>query len=81
MPPFPLGQGLDPVAVYRLDRYTLPVNLAGLPALALPVRPAGGLPAGMQLIGRDFDEATLFALGAAWQRDTDYHLRPPPGCA
>ena len=81
VPPFPLGQELDPVAVYRLDRYTLPANLAGLPALALPARPADGLPAGMQLIGRDFDEATLFAFGAAWQRDTDYHLRPPPGCA
>ena len=81
VPPFPLGQELEPVARYRLDRYTLPVNLAGLPALALPARPAEGLPVGLQLIGRDFDEATLFALGAAWQRDTDYHLQAPPGCA
>ena len=80
-PPFPLGQELEPVALYRLDRYTLPVNLAGLPALSLPVRPVEGLPAGAQLIGRDFDEATLLALGAAWQRDTDHHLRLPPGCA
>ena len=81
VPPFPLGQELEPVALYRLDRYTLPVNLAGLPALSLPVRPVDGLPAGAQLIGRDFDEATLLALGAAWQRDTDYHLQLPPGCA
>ena len=81
VPPFPLGQELEPVALYRLDRYTLPVNLAGLPALSLPVRPVDGLPAGAQLIGRDFDEATLLALGAAWQRDSDHHLQLPPGCA
>jgi aspartyl-tRNA(Asn)/glutamyl-tRNA(Gln) amidotransferase subunit A len=61
------GFAHDPAAVYNLDIMTLPVNLAGLPALALPVGlgPTGGLPMGLQLIGRPFEEMGLISAGLA----------------
>jgi aspartyl-tRNA(Asn)/glutamyl-tRNA(Gln) amidotransferase subunit A len=53
-------------------------SLTGLPALAVPCGfDADGLPIGMQVIGRPFDEATLFRLGAAFQAATDFHRRRP----
>jgi aspartyl-tRNA(Asn)/glutamyl-tRNA(Gln) amidotransferase subunit A len=53
-------------------------SLAGLPALSVPVGfDAAGLPVGMQVIGRPFDEATLFRLGHAYQHATDWHMRAP----
>lgn len=58
---------------------TSPINLAGLPALAVPCGfSAEGLPIGMQLIGRAFDEETLLTLGHAYEAATDWHLRQPP---
>jgi aspartyl-tRNA(Asn)/glutamyl-tRNA(Gln) amidotransferase subunit A len=66
--------------IQRLTRFTRPINYLGLPSLAVP---AGftpkGLPVGMQLIGRSFDEATLLGIGAAFQRATDFHARVPQG--
>ncbi|MCX7754313.1 MAG: Asp-tRNA(Asn)/Glu-tRNA(Gln) amidotransferase subunit GatA, partial [Anaerolineales bacterium] len=61
---FPLGAHRnDPLAMYLEDIFTLPANLAGVPGLAFPVGfDAAGLPIGMQLMGRHFDEATLFRL-------------------
>jgi aspartyl-tRNA(Asn)/glutamyl-tRNA(Gln) amidotransferase subunit A len=57
-------------------RDTLPVNVAGLPALALPVGfSSAGTPLGGQLIGREWSEAQLCTIGAAYQRSTDWHLR------
>ena len=80
--PFKLGEKMqDPVAMYLIDCYTIPVNLAGLPGLSLPARPVDGLPTGMQLIGNYFDEARLLGLGAAWQRETDWHRQVPPAFA
>jgi aspartyl-tRNA(Asn)/glutamyl-tRNA(Gln) amidotransferase subunit A len=74
-----VGNSPDAEAVIqRLTRFTRPVNYLGLPSLAIP---AGftdtGLPVGMQLIGRPFDEATLLRAGAAFQRATDFHDRCP----
>ncbi len=54
----------DPMAIYLQDIYTVGVNLAGLPALSLPVAAAGGMPAGLQLIGKAFGEAELFQVAA-----------------
>jgi aspartyl-tRNA(Asn)/glutamyl-tRNA(Gln) amidotransferase subunit A len=49
-----------------------------LPSLSIPAGfTAGGLPVGMQLIGRSFDETTLLRIGAAFQRATDFHDRVP----
>ncbi|AWB20251.1 Asp-tRNA(Asn)/Glu-tRNA(Gln) amidotransferase subunit GatA [Methylobacterium currus] len=54
----------DPVEMYLLDVFTVTVNMAGLPGLAVPAGlDAQGLPLGLQLIGRPFDEETLFAVG------------------
>jgi len=54
----------DPVEMYLNDIFTVTVNMAGLPGIAVPAgRDAQGLPLGLQLIGRPFDEETLFSLG------------------
>jgi aspartyl-tRNA(Asn)/glutamyl-tRNA(Gln) amidotransferase subunit A len=64
--------------IQRLTRFTRPINYLGLPSLAIPSGFApGGLPVGMQLIGRSFDEAMLLRIGAAFQRATDFHDRVP----
>jgi aspartyl-tRNA(Asn)/glutamyl-tRNA(Gln) amidotransferase subunit A len=62
---FGVGEkGDDPVAMYLNDIFTVTVNMAGLPGIAVPAgRDAGGLPLGLQLIGRAFDEETLFSVG------------------
>src|SRR5216684_247317 len=74
-----VGNSPDAEAVIqRLTQFTRPINYLGLPSLAIP---AGfthrGLPVGMQLIGRSFDEAVLLRIGAAFQRATDFHDRVP----
>jgi aspartyl-tRNA(Asn)/glutamyl-tRNA(Gln) amidotransferase subunit A len=59
-------------------RITSPVNLAGVPALAFPVGASSeGLPLGAQLIGPEWSEEMLCAVGAVYQRATDWHLRSP----
>jgi aspartyl-tRNA(Asn)/glutamyl-tRNA(Gln) amidotransferase subunit A len=64
--------------IQRLTRFTRPINYLGLPALAIPAGfTANGLPVGMQLIGRSFEETTLLQIGAAFQRATDFHTRMP----
>jgi aspartyl-tRNA(Asn)/glutamyl-tRNA(Gln) amidotransferase subunit A len=74
-----VGNSPDAEAVIqRLTRFTRPINYLGLPALSIPCGfTRGGLPVGMQLIGRSFDEATLLRVGAAFQRATDFHERLP----
>jgi aspartyl-tRNA(Asn)/glutamyl-tRNA(Gln) amidotransferase subunit A len=64
--------------IQRLTRFTRPINYLGLPSLAIPAGfTNAGLPVGMQLIGRSFDEAMLLRIGAAFQRATDFHDRVP----
>ncbi len=64
--------------IQRLTRFTRPVNYLGLPSLSIPAGFAkSGLPVGMQLIGRSFDEAMLLRIGAAFQRVTDFHAQVP----
>jgi aspartyl-tRNA(Asn)/glutamyl-tRNA(Gln) amidotransferase subunit A len=58
---------------------TLPFNLTGQPAISVPCGfTKAGLPIGLQLVGRPFDEATLFRAAAAYEAATDWHLRTPP---
>ncbi|WP_127089679.1 Asp-tRNA(Asn)/Glu-tRNA(Gln) amidotransferase subunit GatA [Aquabacter cavernae] len=67
-PAFGIGEksNADPVEMYLQDVFTVTVNLAGLPAISVPAGfSADGLPLGLQLIGRPFEEETLFALGQA----------------
>lgn len=72
------GHGDDPLAMYLEDVFTLPANLAGVPGLAFPVGFDGEqLPIGMQLMGRPFDEATLFRLAHTYQQATNWHTQSP----
>jgi aspartyl-tRNA(Asn)/glutamyl-tRNA(Gln) amidotransferase subunit A len=74
-----VGNSPDAEAVIqRLTRFTRPINYLGLPSLSIPSGfTSSGLPVGMQLVGRSFDEATLLQIGAAFQRATDFHDRVP----
>ena len=68
----------DPLQGYLADIYTVAANLTGLPGLALPCGfDTAGLPIGLQLIGRAFDETTLVKIGGAFQRVTDFHEKSP----
>src|SRR5579875_1177365 len=70
----------DPLTMYLSDIFTISVNLAGLPALVLPCGfDEAGLPIGLQLVGRPFDEATVLRTAAAYEGATDWHARRPPG--
>lgn len=71
--------GDDPLAMYLEDVFTLPANLAGIPALAFPVGfDRAGLPVGMQIMGPHFAEETLFQAAHAYQQITDWHNYKPP---
>jgi aspartyl-tRNA(Asn)/glutamyl-tRNA(Gln) amidotransferase subunit A len=70
-------QSDDPVAMYLNDVFTVPINLAGLPAISVPAGlSADGLPLGLQLIGRAFDEATLLKAAQALERAAGFGHRP-----
>ena len=70
----------DPVAMYLSDIYTISVNLAGLPGMSIPAGFApDGLPVGLQLVGRYFDEARLLNVAHRYQQATDWHKRIPKG--
>ena len=63
---FAPGEITDPVQMYLNDIFTVTVNMAGLPGIAVPAGlDSAGLPLGLQLIGKPFDEETLFQVGAA----------------
>jgi aspartyl-tRNA(Asn)/glutamyl-tRNA(Gln) amidotransferase subunit A len=79
-PAFRIGEKTeDPLQMYLADIFTVPANLAGLPALSVPCGLASGLPVGLQLLGRPLDEPTLVRAGAAFQRVTHHHELAPPG--
>jgi aspartyl-tRNA(Asn)/glutamyl-tRNA(Gln) amidotransferase subunit A len=60
------------------NRNTFPFNLTGLPAISLPCGFTDGLPIGLQLVGRPFDEATVLRVAHAYEQATDWHTRRPP---
>jgi aspartyl-tRNA(Asn)/glutamyl-tRNA(Gln) amidotransferase subunit A len=73
-----LGDGKSDVRS-ALIRFTRPFNVSGHPACSVPCGfTAGGLPIGLQLVGRAFDEATVLRVADAYQRVTDWHTRKPP---
>ncbi|HWV39621.1 MAG TPA: Asp-tRNA(Asn)/Glu-tRNA(Gln) amidotransferase subunit GatA [Vulgatibacter sp.] len=76
---FELGErSEDPLRMYLADTYTLACNLAGLPGMSVPCGfSTGGLPIGLQILGKPLDEATLFRVGGAYQAATDWHTRAP----
>jgi len=75
---FKMGEKEDPLQMYLNDIFTIPVNLAGLPGVSIPGGfTQTGLPIGLQLIGRAFDEATLLRAAHAYQQATAWHKRKP----
>ncbi|CCK20813.1 Asp-tRNA(Asn)/Glu-tRNA(Gln) amidotransferase subunit GatA [Lactococcus laudensis] len=70
-------QGHDPVAMYLADLLTIPVNLAGLPGISIPAGQVEGFPVGLQIIGKAFDEATIYQAAAAFEATTDFHKNKP----
>ena len=77
-PAFDLGSNsIDPVQMYLGDIYTLGVNLAGLPAISVPVGQINQRPVGMQLIGNHFSETKLLNTAHQFQQATDHHLQKP----
>ncbi len=67
----------DPLAMKLADICTIPVNLAGIPALSVPCGFADGLPVGMQLMGAPFSEDLLLQVAYAYEQSTDWHSRRP----
>ena len=77
--PFKLGEKVDdPMQMYLSDVCTLPINIAGLPAISIPAGFADGLPIGMQIIGKPFDEETILHIAFAYEQATEWHKRKPP---
>jgi aspartyl-tRNA(Asn)/glutamyl-tRNA(Gln) amidotransferase subunit A len=75
---FAIGEKMDdPVAMYLNDVFTVPSSLAGLPAISVPAGlSADGLPLGLQVIGRAFDEETVLSVGAALERAAAFAAKP-----
>jgi aspartyl-tRNA(Asn)/glutamyl-tRNA(Gln) amidotransferase subunit A len=76
---FKIGEKMeDPLKMYLSDIYTISVNLAGLPALSLPCGfDSEGLPIGMQIVGKHFDESTVLGIAYAYEQSTEWHKRKP----
>ncbi len=76
--PFKIGEKVDdPLHMYLSDVCTLPINIAGVPAMSIPAGFAGGLPIGMQIIGKPFAEETLLKIAHAFQQATEWHKERP----
>jgi aspartyl-tRNA(Asn)/glutamyl-tRNA(Gln) amidotransferase subunit A len=68
----------DPLQMYLSDIYTISINLVGVPALSVPCGfDQDGMPVGMQLVGKHFDEATILRLAHQYQQATEWHKRKP----
>ncbi len=75
---FPLGaRTADPLTMYLADLLTVPANLANIPAMSLPGGFADNLPVGIQLMAKEWDEASIFRAGQAFQQVTDWHTKQP----
>jgi len=76
--PFKLGEKLeDPMQMYLSDVCTLPVNIAGIPAISIPAGFADKLPIGMQIMGKPFSEDMLLRIAFAYEQATEWHKRKP----
>jgi len=67
----------DPVAIYLQDVFTIPANLAGLPAISFPVEPINGMPVGMQLMGQRWQDSKVLTIAHAYQQHTSWHQHSP----
>ena len=75
---FKLGEKLeDPMQMYLSDVCTLPINIAGIPAISIPAGFVDGLPVGMQVLGKPFNEEMILHIAFAYEQATDWHKRRP----
>lgn len=75
---FKVGENIDdPLTMYVNDILTIPVNLAGVPAISVPCGFDNGMPLGLQIIGKHFDEETIFRVAHVFESSTDYHKQKP----
>ncbi|MFC7393468.1 Asp-tRNA(Asn)/Glu-tRNA(Gln) amidotransferase subunit GatA [Scopulibacillus cellulosilyticus] len=76
-PAFKIGEKIDdPLTMYANDILTIPVNLAGVPAISVPCGLVNGLPAGLQIIGKPFDEGTIYRTAHAYEQAANHGLKP-----
>jgi aspartyl-tRNA(Asn)/glutamyl-tRNA(Gln) amidotransferase subunit A len=78
-PAFKIGEKVDdPLTMYANDILTIPVNLAGVPGISVPNGfSSDGLPLGLQIIGKHFDESTIYRVAHAFEQATDFHKKRP----
>ncbi|WP_100406221.1 Asp-tRNA(Asn)/Glu-tRNA(Gln) amidotransferase subunit GatA [Bacillus solitudinis] len=77
-PAFKIGEQIeDPLTMYANDILTIPVNLAGVPGISVPCGFINGLPLGLQIIGKHFDENTVYRVAHAYEQATDYSKQKP----
>ncbi|KAF0491032.1 Asp-tRNA(Asn)/Glu-tRNA(Gln) amidotransferase subunit GatA [Pediococcus acidilactici] len=77
-PAYKIGAEVDdPTTMYMNDVLTIPVNLAGLPAMSLPAGFSEGRPVGLQMIAKPFDEQTMYQAGAAFEAATNFYQKHP----
>jgi len=77
-PAFKIGEQVgDPLTMYLNDICTIPVSLAGIPAISIPCGMADGLPIGLQIIGKAFDESTVLRSAHAFEINTEFHKQRP----
>ncbi|PMC36790.1 Asp-tRNA(Asn)/Glu-tRNA(Gln) amidotransferase GatCAB subunit A [Bacillus sp. UMB0899] len=77
-PAFKIGENVkDPLTMYANDILTIPVNLAGVPGISVPCGLSNGLPLGLQIIGKHFDESTIYRVAHAFEQATDHHKAKP----
>ncbi|MCO8149136.1 Asp-tRNA(Asn)/Glu-tRNA(Gln) amidotransferase subunit GatA [Bacillus subtilis] len=77
-PAFKIGENTkDPLTMYANDILTIPVNLAGVPGISVPCGLADGLPLGLQIIGKHFDESNVYRVAHAFEQATDHHKAKP----
>ena len=75
---FKLGENIeDPMTVYANDILTVPINLAGVPAISIPCGFDADLPVGLQIIGNYFAEGTIYRVADAFEKATDFHTKTP----
>ena len=75
---FKIGENVDdPMTMYANDILTIPINLAGVPAISIPCGFDGDLPLGLQIIGKHFDEETIYRTAYAYEQATDFHKKTP----
>ena len=77
-PAFKIGENVDdPMTMYANDILTIPINLAGVPAISIPCGFENGLPLGLQIIGKHFDEETIYRAAYAYEQATDFNKQTP----